>query len=225
MVGFNLLCNAAPTSFVLDDERFLSVDSFHEASKFSEDTQCDATPGRPRAASSAHAATTCGVRKWSYRVQSGTMASLWAGKQTERVNRLRAIGSLSGSVVDASSTPAAFATVCLTGTILWCVADERGTFRLPNIRSGLAKTVRRRKRSEPFERPPTFALTRESTGTERSPESRSSCFSGSRTSAMSAAIPGTGARIPPKPMDSSACSRCSVWSGASETATRRLRRP
>ena len=67
------------------------------------------------------------------------MASLWAGKQTERVNRLRAIGSLSGSVVDASSTPAAFATVCLTGTILWCVADERGTFRLPNIRSGLAK--------------------------------------------------------------------------------------
>jgi hypothetical protein len=39
--GFNLLCNAAPTSFVLDGERFLSLDSFHEALKFPEDT-----PGR-----------------------------------------------------------------------------------------------------------------------------------------------------------------------------------
>ena len=37
--GFNLLCNAAPTSFVLDGERFLSVDSFHEALKFPEDTR------------------------------------------------------------------------------------------------------------------------------------------------------------------------------------------
>jgi hypothetical protein len=44
-VGFNLLCNAAPTSFVLDDKRFLSVDSFHEALKFSEDT-----PGRAECA-------------------------------------------------------------------------------------------------------------------------------------------------------------------------------
>jgi len=44
-VGFNLLCNAAPTPFVVDDERFLSVDSFHEALKFPE-----GTPGRAECA-------------------------------------------------------------------------------------------------------------------------------------------------------------------------------
>jgi predicted NAD-dependent protein-ADP-ribosyltransferase YbiA (DUF1768 family) len=32
-VGFNLLCNAAPTPFVVDGESFYSVDSFHEALK------------------------------------------------------------------------------------------------------------------------------------------------------------------------------------------------
>jgi len=36
--GFNLLCSAAPTPFVLDGERFLSVESFHEALKFPEGT-------------------------------------------------------------------------------------------------------------------------------------------------------------------------------------------
>lgn len=34
--GFNLLCNAAPTPFALDGERFYSVDSFHEALKLPE---------------------------------------------------------------------------------------------------------------------------------------------------------------------------------------------
>ena len=36
--GFNLLCNAAPTAFDLNDERFQSVDSFAEALKFPEGT-------------------------------------------------------------------------------------------------------------------------------------------------------------------------------------------
>ena len=36
--GFNLLCNAAPTPFLLNGERFYSVDSFHEALKLSEGT-------------------------------------------------------------------------------------------------------------------------------------------------------------------------------------------
>jgi hypothetical protein len=56
-VGFNLLCNAAPTSFVLDDERFLSVDSFHEALKYPEDipgrAECALAPQSKRAASHA----------------------------------------------------------------------------------------------------------------------------------------------------------------------------
>lgn len=30
-VGFNLLCNAAPTPFVLNGEKFHSIDGFHEA--------------------------------------------------------------------------------------------------------------------------------------------------------------------------------------------------
>lgn len=37
-VDFNLLCNAAPTPFTLDDEHFSCVDSFHEALKFAEGT-------------------------------------------------------------------------------------------------------------------------------------------------------------------------------------------
>ncbi len=37
-VGFNLLCNAAPTPFVLNGEDFHSVDSFHEALKIPEGT-------------------------------------------------------------------------------------------------------------------------------------------------------------------------------------------
>lgn len=45
------------------------------------------------------------------------------------------IGSLSGVVVDAANAPAAFATVCLAGTQC-VVADERGAFRLDNVRSG-----------------------------------------------------------------------------------------
>ncbi|MGB7218539.1 MAG: TonB-dependent receptor [Vicinamibacterales bacterium] len=46
------------------------------------------------------------------------------------------IGSLNGSVVDAAGAPAAFATVCLAGTTQCATADERGAFRLTNIRSG-----------------------------------------------------------------------------------------
>ena len=37
-VGFNLLCNAAPTPFVLNGENFHSIDSFHEALKVPEGT-------------------------------------------------------------------------------------------------------------------------------------------------------------------------------------------
>jgi predicted NAD-dependent protein-ADP-ribosyltransferase YbiA (DUF1768 family) len=37
-VGFNLLCNAAPTPFVLDGDRYYSIDSFHEALKLPEGT-------------------------------------------------------------------------------------------------------------------------------------------------------------------------------------------
>jgi hypothetical protein len=46
------------------------------------------------------------------------------------------VGSLSGSVVDAAGTPAAFVTVCLAGTTQCVAADERGAFRLLNLRSG-----------------------------------------------------------------------------------------
>jgi predicted NAD-dependent protein-ADP-ribosyltransferase YbiA (DUF1768 family) len=45
-VGFNLLCNAAPTTFVLDGERFSSIDSFYEALKIPE-----ASPDRAACAS------------------------------------------------------------------------------------------------------------------------------------------------------------------------------
>lgn len=37
-VGFNLLCNAAPTAFVLEGEPFYSIDSFYEALKLPEGT-------------------------------------------------------------------------------------------------------------------------------------------------------------------------------------------
>src|SRR5687768_2597348 len=47
-VGFNLLCNAAPTPFVLDGERFHSIDSFYAALKLPEGTpertSCAAAP-------------------------------------------------------------------------------------------------------------------------------------------------------------------------------------
>lgn len=46
------------------------------------------------------------------------------------------VGSLSGSIVDAAGAPAAFATICLVGTKSCVVADERGAFRLLNLRSG-----------------------------------------------------------------------------------------
>ena len=49
-VGFNLLCNAAPTPFSLDGEGFFSVDSFYEALKFPEGTTeraaCAVAPAR-----------------------------------------------------------------------------------------------------------------------------------------------------------------------------------
>jgi hypothetical protein len=46
------------------------------------------------------------------------------------------VGSLSGSIVDAAGAPAAFVTICLAGTTQCVVADERGAFRLVNLRSG-----------------------------------------------------------------------------------------
>lgn len=45
------------------------------------------------------------------------------------------IGSLSGTVVDEANAPAVFVTVCLAGTTQCAVADERGAFRLENVRS------------------------------------------------------------------------------------------
>jgi hypothetical protein len=42
-VGFNLLCNAAPTPFVLNGEQFQSIDSFHEALKIPESSAARAT--------------------------------------------------------------------------------------------------------------------------------------------------------------------------------------
>jgi hypothetical protein len=44
-VGFNLLCNAAPTPFVLDGQRFASVDSFYEALKFADGSKVRAECG------------------------------------------------------------------------------------------------------------------------------------------------------------------------------------
>jgi hypothetical protein len=42
-VGFNLLCNAAPTPFVLNGENFYSIDSFYQAVKIPEGTSERAT--------------------------------------------------------------------------------------------------------------------------------------------------------------------------------------
>jgi predicted NAD-dependent protein-ADP-ribosyltransferase YbiA (DUF1768 family) len=42
-IGFNLLCNAAPTPFVFDGESFYSIDSFYEALKIPEGTAERAT--------------------------------------------------------------------------------------------------------------------------------------------------------------------------------------
>jgi hypothetical protein len=44
-IGVNLLCNAAPTPFVLNGERFSTVDSFHEALKFPERSPAAAIGG------------------------------------------------------------------------------------------------------------------------------------------------------------------------------------
>src|SRR5262249_44309103 len=46
------------------------------------------------------------------------------------------VGSLSGSVVNTTGTPAGFVTVCLAATTQCVMADERGAFRLRNIRPG-----------------------------------------------------------------------------------------
>src|SRR5919197_1174482 len=46
------------------------------------------------------------------------------------------VGSLSGSVLDAAGVPAGFATICVTGTTQCATADERGVFRLLNLRPG-----------------------------------------------------------------------------------------
>jgi hypothetical protein len=46
------------------------------------------------------------------------------------------VGSLSGSVVDVTGAPTVFVTICLAGTTQCVVADERGAFRLVNLRSG-----------------------------------------------------------------------------------------
>src|SRR5262245_21775888 len=46
------------------------------------------------------------------------------------------VGSLIGSVVNAAGAPAGFVTVCVTATTQCVMADERGMFRLVNIRPG-----------------------------------------------------------------------------------------
>src|SRR5262245_62401372 len=46
------------------------------------------------------------------------------------------VGSLSGSIVDAAGAPAGFVTVCVAATTQCVMADERGLFRLVNIRPG-----------------------------------------------------------------------------------------
>src|SRR5262245_60580514 len=46
------------------------------------------------------------------------------------------VGSLSGSIVDAASAPAGFVTVCVAATTQCAMADERGVFRLVNLRPG-----------------------------------------------------------------------------------------
>src|SRR5262249_10082193 len=46
------------------------------------------------------------------------------------------VGALSGSIVDAAGAPARFVTVCVASTTPCVMADERGLFRLVNIRPG-----------------------------------------------------------------------------------------
>lgn len=46
------------------------------------------------------------------------------------------VGSLSGSVLDAAGAPVGFATVCVAATTHCVMADERGAFRLTNLRPG-----------------------------------------------------------------------------------------
>ena len=45
-------------------------------------------------------------------------------------------GALSGTIRDAARAPVAFATICLSQTTTCADADERGAFRIPNIRPG-----------------------------------------------------------------------------------------
>src|SRR5262245_45872977 len=68
-------------------------------------------------------------------VACATLAgSVVAGNATASVQDTTGVGALSGSVVDASGTPIAFATICVATTTQCVMADGRGAFRLENLR-------------------------------------------------------------------------------------------
>jgi hypothetical protein len=66
-VGFNLLCNAAPTPFVLDGESFYSIDSFHQALKIPEGTSERATCAMSPLRDAQRLARRYGAAEFSYR--------------------------------------------------------------------------------------------------------------------------------------------------------------
>ena len=66
-VGFNLLCNAAPTRFVLEGESFYSVDSFYEALKIPEGTSERATCAMSPLHEAQRLARRYGAAEFSYR--------------------------------------------------------------------------------------------------------------------------------------------------------------
>ena len=68
-VGFNLLCNAAPTPFILDGESFYSIDSFHEALKIPEGTSERATCAMSPLREAQHLARRYRAAEFSYRGQ------------------------------------------------------------------------------------------------------------------------------------------------------------
>jgi hypothetical protein len=65
---------------------------------------------------------------------AGTIVAPTAGRAAAQDTT--GVGSFSGSVVDAARAPAAFATICLAGTTQCVPVDERGAFRLANLRPG-----------------------------------------------------------------------------------------
>lgn len=68
-VGFNLLCNAAPTPFVLNSEKFYSIDSFYEALKIPEGTSERATCAMSRLHEAQRMARQHRAGEFSYRAQ------------------------------------------------------------------------------------------------------------------------------------------------------------